>query len=433
MLRIGVVGPRLSVERILKLAREIEHDMEFVPYSYKETKEVEKIILKYDQQVDFWFFSGPIPYKIARKTPVSKEKLVYIFSVEASIYKGIMELAYSQGQILQRVSMDMVLSDDYTDEESLQRLKTVIKEFYVKSFDTDIDPEKLFLFHYGLWKAQKIDGALTCYPTVYEALKEKGIPAYWISPTLAEINHAVRIFTEKIKTSYYKDTQIGVEMIEVIDFYKIKVKMKKPYKIQYLEIRLKEILLQLCEKIDGSLTEQGNGRFLIISSRGVIEREIQTLQEILQQLSLEANATVAVGIGFGQTVYTAEINAYQALLHSKEKEEQKISIVQDDGTIIEGAGEDLELSYSYRTEDKEILEKLKQGNISVKTYNKLKALIRKMGRSSFTAKDLAVHLQMSERNAQRITADLCKVNLADCVGEELHHTRGRPIKVYQLK
>lgn len=50
----------------------------------------------------------------------------------------------------------------------------------------------------------------------------------------------------------------------------------------------------------------------------------------------------------------------------------------------------------------------------------------------FTTKDLATQLQMSERNAQRIVADLCNVDLARICGEELQHTRGRPIKMYQL-
>ena len=82
---------------------------------------------------------------------------------------------------------------------------------------------------------------------------------------------------------------------------------------------------------------------------------------------------------------------------------------------------------------KNFLEKLNKGNISVKTYKKIEALIRKMCRNGFTTKDLAIQLQMSERYAQKIVADLCKVNLAEYIGEESPHTRGRPIKVYKLK
>lgn len=63
---------------------------------------------------------------------------------------------------------------------------------------------------------------------------------------------------------------------------------------------------------------------------------------------------------------------------------------------------------------------------------KIHALVQKMRWKHFTTKDLATQLQMSERNAQRIVADLCSVDLARICGEELQHLRGRPIKMYQL-
>ncbi|MFK2827052.1 hypothetical protein QYG89_15475 [Bacillus sp. B190/17] len=433
MYRIGVVGPSLSVKRILELANEIEQEMEFIPYSYTETKEVEKIVLEHDHQVDFWLFSGYIPYRVAKKTLSSDENLVYIYSTESSIYKGFMELVYSQGKLLDRISIDMFPPTNVAEGEGLQQLKKKVKDLHVKTFDVDIDPKEMFEFHFDLWKQKKIDGALTCYPTVNEALKKAGVPSYWMSPTRIEIFQTIRIFFEKIKTSYYKDTQIGVGMIEVKDFDSIKERMKQTYQIQYLELRMKETLIQLCEKLDGSLFEEGNGRYTVFSSRGAIEREIQTFKEKAQYLSLEADTAVAVGIGFGQTVFSAEVNAHRALRQSKEKAEPGIVIVQDDGMVIESAGQEEELTYSYRTDNKDFLEKLKKGNISVKTFKKIDALMQKMGWNDFTTKDLAAHLQMSERNAQRIVADLCNVDLAENIGEESHHTRGRPIKVYRLK
>ncbi|GHI01200.1 hypothetical protein [Neobacillus kokaensis] len=434
MYRIGVVGPSVSVNRILKLAKEIEQEMEFKPYSYSEATEVEKIVVEHDEQVDFWLFSGYIPYMVAKKTLSSDEKMVYIFSTESSTYKSFMELVYSQGRLLDRVSIDMIPATNVAEGDSLQQLKETVKELYVKTFDADIDSRELFTFHYDLWKQKKIDGALTCYPSVNEALNKAGVPANLMSPTRIEIFQTIRIFFEKIKTSYYKDTQIGVEKIEVKDFDSIKEKMEKTYQIQYLELRLKETLIQLCEKIDGSLFEEGNGRYTIFSSRGAIEREIQTLKDKVHYLSLEANTTVSVGIGFGKTVLAAEINAHRALQQSKKKEEQGIVvIVQDDGTIIESAGQDEELTYSYRTDDKVLLEKLKKGNISVKTFKKIDALIQKMGWRDFTTRDLSVNLQMGERNAQRIVAELCDAGLAESIGEESQHDRGRPIKIYRLK
>lgn len=433
MFRIGVVGPKLSVNRIFEMAREMEQEMEFIPLAYKETSEIEEIILSNDQQVDFWLFSGYIPYMIAKKLFSSDEKLVYIFFTESSIYKGIMELSYSQGKLLNQVSMDMVQPAHNAERDGVDQLKMTVKDLYLKIFDAKINPNELFHFHYDLWKQQQTEGALTCYPTVYQALIEAGVPAYWMSPTRNEIFQTIRIFFEKIKTSYYKETQIGVVTIEMMDFDTIKEKMKKPYQIHYLELRLKEVLIQLCENLGGSLFEQGNGRYTIFSSRGVIEREIQNIQEKIKSLSTEANTAVAAGIGFGQILYSAEMNAHRALRQSKQKEAKKITIIQEDGTIIESVGQEEELTYLYRTDDKEFLDKLNKGNISVKTYKKIEALIRKMGRIGFTTKDLAINLQMSERYAQKIMADLCKADLAEYIGEEAPHTRGRPIKVYKLK
>ncbi len=433
MFRIGVVGPSLSVNRILEMAREIEQEMELIPCVYNETSEIEEIVLSNNQQVDFWLFSGYIPYMIAKKLFRTDENLEYIFFTESSIYKGIMELSYSQGKLLNQVSIDMVQPVHNAEEDGVQQLKKTMKDLYLRTFDAEVDPNELFQFHYDLWKQQKTEGALTCYPTVHQALIKAGVPAYWMSPTRIEIFQTIKIFFEKIKTSYYKETQIGVVMIEVVDFDTLKEKMKKPYQIHYLELRLKELLIQLCENLGGSLFEQGSGRYTIFSSRGVIEGEIQSIQEKIESLSIEANTTAAAGIGFGQTLYFAEMNALRALRQSKEKAAKKITIIQEDGTMIESVGQEEELTYDYRTDDKDFLAKLNKGNISVKTYKKIEAIIRKMGWSGFTTKDLAMHLQMSERYAQKIVADLCKANLAEYIGEESPHSRGRPIKVYKLK
>lgn len=433
MFKIGVVGPSLSVHRILEMAREMEQGMDFIPYIYKETSEVETIVLSNDWQVDFWLFSGYIPYMMAKKILPSDENLVYIFSTESSIYQGLMELSYSQGELLKQISMDMVEPAHNVEGEGLDQLKITMKDVYVKTFNATIDPDALFQFHYDLWKQKKTEGALTCYPTVHQALIQAGVPAYWMSPTRIEIFQTIRIFFEKIKTSYYKETQIGVVMIEVIDMDYVKEKMTRPYQIHYLELRLKELLIQMCENLGGSLFEKGSGRYTIFSSRGVIEREIQSIQGKMDSLSMEANTPVAAGIGLGQTLYLAEMNAYRALRQSKEKEEEKITIIQEDGTIVESVGREEELTYSYRTDDKEFLEKLNKGSISVKTYKKIEALVRKKHWNGFTTKDLAVNLQMSERYAQKIMADLCKVDLAEYIGEESPHSRGRPIKIYKLK
>ncbi|WP_338131121.1 hypothetical protein [Cohnella rhizosphaerae] len=240
----------------------------------------------------------------------------------------------------------------------------------MKYFDVDIDPQALFQFHLDLWKSKRTEGAFTCFSMVFEALKEAGVPVFLISPSRMEIMQTLRIFVEKVNTSYFKETQIGIEIIEIENFDRIIDKAKSPYHLQYLELRLKKALIDLCEKLDGSLLEKGNGRYAIFSTRGAIEREIKMLHHTVNYLAAEAETTVAVGIGFGETAYSAETNAHRAIQQSKGKEEHGIVIIKEDGTMIESAGQEEELTYSYRTDDKDFMEKLKKGNISVKSYKK---------------------------------------------------------------
>ncbi|NHN31724.1 hypothetical protein [Paenibacillus agricola] len=433
MYKIGVVGPNRSVERILELANEFEQGMAFIPYPYVETKEIEGIVLENDHKVDSWLFSGSIPYRIARGALGSDEKLVHIRLTESSLYKCFLDLAFSQGKLIDRVSIDIFTISDIDIDRALQELEMAPHDLHVKYFDTDIEPEELFLFHLDLWKSGKTEGAFTCFSMVFEALKEAGVPTFLISPSRMEILQTLRIFIEKVNTSYFKETQIGIEIIEIEQFDTIIEKAKSPYHLQYLELRLKKSLIDLCEKLDGSLLEKGNGRYVIFSSRGAIEREIRMLQSTIEYLSLEADTTVAVGIGFGETAFSAETNAHRAIRLSKGKEEHGIVIIKEDGTMIESVGQEEELTFSYRTDDKDFMEKLKKGNISVKSYKKIEALNRRMGWSVFTSRDLAAHLHMSERNAQRIVSELCEAELAEYIGEEYAHTRGRPNKMYRLK
>ncbi|WHX61096.1 hypothetical protein [Peribacillus frigoritolerans] len=100
--------------------------------------------------------------------------------------------------------------------------------------------------------------------------------------------------------------------------------------------------------------------------------------------------------------------------------------------MIESVGEEEELRFSYRIDDKDFMEKLKKAKISVKNYNKLYALVNRLKLNDFTIKDLTTHLYWDESNARRIVS-LCEVNLAEIIGEESYSSRGRPSKIYRLK
>ncbi|RNB88893.1 hypothetical protein EDM59_07305 [Brevibacillus nitrificans] len=431
MYQIGVVGPNTSVDRILGLADEFGQVMRFIPLPYSEFQETRNIVKENDHQVDMWLFSGKLSYLIAKSVLESDENLVHIQHTESSLYRCFLLMAYHQGKFIERVSIDELADSQL--EVALQQLDFPAKDLFVKTYDIETNPDDLLAFHLQLWREGKTEGAITCFEGVYLALKEAGVPAYWFTPSELEVHQALRILSERVRAFYFKDTQIAVEIIEIDDFDKIAENARNPYRLQYLELRLKEALIRLCETIDGSLMERGNGRYVIFSSRGAIERRIDMLRKTIEQLSLESESRVAVGIGFGETVFSAEVNALRAIQHSKEKTEPGIVIVQEDGKVIETAGKDQGLSYSYRMDDPQFLDQLKKANVGIRTYNKIAAFVRRMGWTNFTTKDLATQLHLDERNVRRIITSLSEVGLAAYVGEEATSLRGRPSKIYRLE
>lgn len=430
MHRIGVIGPPESIERILDVANEYEHEIKFIPFPYQESREAKNIVTEHQHQVNGWFFSGPVPYIMAKDVLGSNANYVYSPNTGSSLYRCLLQMMHDhQKHTLDEISIDMIETENI--HESLNEMGISIGKLYIKSFDEEYNSQELVQYHVQLWKEGKTKVALTCLNSVYHALINEGVPAYRILITKMEIRQALEIIIEKVKGSYFKDTQIGVEIIEFDQYDQIAEKAQTRVQLQQLELKIKQTLLHLCEKLDGSFMEIGDGRYQIFSSRGAIIREIDILYSTVRQLTLDTEVPVAVGIGFGETAASAEMNAYKAVQYSKEKSDHGISIIQEDGTIIESIGQDEELTFAYRSHDKSLLEKLNQANLSIKTYSKIEALIHRMGWEGFTTADLASHLSMTKRNAQRIVASLCEFGLAEYEGEE-SQSRGRPSKIYRL-
>lgn len=434
MYKVGIIGPNMSVERIINLAKELETGIEFIAYPAEDVKQMKKTILEHSQQVNAWLLSGPVPYAIAKQVLDSDEKLYYIMVTESSIYKVFLQMSYSLGKIIERASIDMIdVLQENLVTKAFKQLDKAPADIYIKSFTADFNTEELIRFHIDLWKKGKTEGAFTCLPAVYDVLTKEGIPVYRLSPTDIEVEQTLKMLAGRVKTFYFQSTQVGIEIIEIEQFDQIIEKTNNIYHPQYLELDLNKVILKLCERLNGSFLYKGNGRYVIFSSRGAIEREIAQLQKTVEQLSLETDTAVSVGIGFGETAFSAELNARRAVQQSKMKGNGEIFIVQENGLMVESVGKEEELVYSYRSEDKDVIENLNKANISIKTFKKIEALINRMGWDSFAASDLATHLAMTLRNAQRIIASLCEFNLAEAVGEEVRSSRGRPSKIYRLK
>ncbi|WP_217636915.1 hypothetical protein [Dendrosporobacter quercicolus] len=431
MSKIGIVGPATSVERILSIIEKSKYtNMEFIPFPYNEIYETADIVKNNYAKVKGWLFSGPAPLMMAKKALGSNDNLSYCPGIGAGIYRSFMQIAYHQKKLVNRISIDMVDGADDV-HESLLELGIPNSDMIIKLYDHTVSLDELAQFHLQLIKAGKTDAAITSLDSVYTVLKKENILVYRNTPTTMEIRQAIKIIVEKVTASYFKNTQVGLAILQVENFDEMIEKIKTPYGLQYLELDIKKLLLKFCEDLDGYLVEKGRGRYEIYSSRGSIEKKFTPLKNVINQLSLETDCAISVGIGFAETVFTAELNAHKAVQHAK-KRQNGIVIIEDGGQLIENAGDQDELTYSYYSNDKELLSRLNQANISIKTFKKIEAVIRRMDWDSFTSAQIAAKLDVTDRNIRRIFNSLCEIGLLECIGETDSNMRGRPSKIYKL-
>lgn len=431
--KIGIIGATQSVEKIMTVSREFEDGIKFIPLPFEDEKEIQPILHNNKRKVNGWLFSGPLPYAIAKEYLENEDNVSYCQSSGAGLYINCLQIAFKNGTSLPRISVDMF--------ESLMDIEQTMKEtglpldgVYIKYYDQKHDLEEITQFHLRLWQEGKIEGAITALRTVFHNLEEQNVPVYALTLTKQEIYQSLKIITEKVKTSYFKTTQVGSVIIAINQYEEVIEKAKSLSMLQNLEWKLKGVLLPLCNSLNGYLLEKGSGVYEIFSSRGAIEQELTMLRETIQQMGIAINFDVSVraGVGFGETVSNAEFNAYRALRNIDEKTDGGLIIIRDDGGIVEAASQEKEVSYDYYSNDTSLLEKLHRAAVGIKTFRKIEATVGKMKWDTFTVAQLASQLSVTEQNIRRIISSLNAVELVVVAGEEFAATRGRPGKLYRL-
>ncbi len=431
MRKIGVVGPKQSINRILDVAKTMDIDVDLIAFPYDDAHETVEIIKKNSYKAKGWLFSGSLPYMLAIEAFGSDENFSHCAFDGAGLYKCFLQVAYHQNTVIERLSIDIPDMENLT--QALQELDLPNRDIYVNRYNTNFDTLSIVQFHRELWQAGKTDAAITSLGAAYLALKQDGnIPVYRNSVTSTSIRYALKVIVGKTNASFFRNSQVGLEVIEIENFDDVIEKTASSYNIKRLELRISKELIDLSEKLNGCLLERGRGRYEISSSRGAIDREMGLLKDVIRRLSLEMNVPVAVGVGFGETVSSAEMNARRALLHAKKRKKEKLVIIQEDGILVESVGQPEELSYAYYSDDQELLKKLHEADVGIKNYKKIEATIRRMRWNTFTSSQLAEELSVTERNVRRIFTGLTKVGLIECIGEEFSTVRGRPSRLYRL-
>ncbi|PKR77871.1 hypothetical protein CEY16_08050 [Halalkalibacillus sediminis] len=430
-IQIGVVGPQDSIAKVMDAGEEFE-DLNLQPFPYKKTEETHSIIESNREQIDQWFFTGPVPYKFAIKNELIKEREAdYAHLHGSSLFGTLLEANLKENKVVTKISLDSIGEKELNQIKDSYALQNIS---IVSEFTSDYVPYKqLVEFHERCYLEGNTEVALTCIQSAYKELKKRGVPAYRISQSDLSIKRALMSIREKALAKSYRKKQLVIFGVEVL-YPETSELSSETFKIRHRELELNRVLLEFVELINGSLVNIGKGLYHVYTTRGEIElfQKYHSPFQWVKDLQSASQLDVQIGVGYGHNVLEANENVGIAFDYAKSNDEASIVIINEEKEVVEYRTDDQNLTYHLRNSSSKWDGRLKDAKVGAQTLSKIESLANHYQKTEITSSELAKWLKSTERNARRILGEMEKINLAKEAGEETGQ-RGRPRKVYRLE
>jgi len=432
-LKVAVIGPPDLVALVTEAGKKYP-GLSLIPAPYRHEAETLRLTLRYQSKVDIFLFAGPIPYEIASRK-IKDIPMVYIPYTGAGLYRVLFQLIKDRvggaAALFLRISVDILKRQEV--QERINEVGLSAERLFVNEYRVEQKAAEIVQFHYDLWKNGQIDQAITCVTSVYERLRELGVPCYRIIPTQSAICDSLKLVQLEGKSLKVGGTQLAVCIVSIRETMESDAGSTEEKERTQQEIA--QMLADFGEKTQTLMYWSDQSATTFISTRGVIEELTQnfTVVPLLDCIPLSLQLRVSQGIGIGYTANEAEQHAKAALVKAELQTGSGCYAILPTGTVLGPLGKETQLNYSARSHDPERLALAKQAKVSVGTINKLVSLNEQHDRTTLTTAELAKWFGVSLRSANRLLSRLTESNLAVVVGEEQPINKGRPRQLYSLR
>lgn len=397
MIKLAILTPKNSYEKIKKSLKDIECEVKYI--FYNNLYDLENLYLKNAQKYDGIITSGPIGYEIIKNSVELLTPLYHFDISKGDLYKYLFNILKENPKIdFSRVYIDFISPNkkDYWFKDIFKKEEEPI--FYKINFSNKNLYETLKNNYTNLKNNKKMDIVLTRISNMVEFLKNEKISFDFLFPSEENIKNTV---------------------LEVIKDIKILKSEKK--QIIFGKLLLNEISADIEEEIH-SISKNCIVKILDKSIEILMIYEDFINSNIALNLKKKLKMNFFSGWGKGNNINEARYNAEKAYKKSKETNFEVVYLVSTNSEIILSEIDD------EKKKNIEIIEKLKELNITKQNSEKLIELFR--SKEKVSCASLATYLDISERTANRLLLKLEENNLA--ISNLIKISRGRPKKLYQL-
>ncbi len=421
-IRIGVIGPKDSLDRIAHAKESMEEEFDLVLGVYDVKEETVELTKKIQNEVEVLLYSGIIPYRIASRAGVITKPALFIPRIGLSLARILWDLK-NRGLPYRRLSVDSVDLQDVL--EIAEELGFQFERIEIIDYDAQDSYEDLANKHIAYINSRQTQVAITGLSRTHQMLRDNDICSYKVLPTLYVIRENL------LKALYIGDVQRQRAAQLSVIILKLKNEGAADYQFLKLRNRFENGLITLANQVFGTFHPLGHDEFLLFATRGVIEAEhfestlLRTLSKITQSFS--------AGLGYGNTVHRAEMNARLALNRAIGHQGVCLYRMESDGRL-HGPIRDSQLTLSYQLQETNPMIKRVAADLGLSTayVGKIQALIDATNNRRFSAEEFATVLEISPRSARRILKNFEDKGYAEIVAHESPNKTGRPRKIYEI-
>lgn len=430
-LKIMIITSKYLFNYINKLIDKMDLNYDITIKVYENFSNISEVYNKYVNSVDGFLVSGKIAKAAILNSVINLKKPVVSFDITvAEIYRSIINLMIENKNIdLNRVIFDFQIP--VGDNISVSHfLNNIDQNFpfskivnWTKNLNLDhinIIEEQLVNEIRHLWEYKVIDCIVCQYSSIIPYLEKNKIPFIYPLPTGEQLYSSIKRLVTMIEM---KKMRNNFPVILRLDLLKLDLQS-----INDLECLLKKFfndnLINCNIQIDND-----NIKIQLTVSQFLFITDNAKTSKLTKYLNDNKVNNVIISYGIGN-------NFYEALKNSDIAKRESIlkngSYVVDENENLIGPLDSDNYLIIKNTIDDKIIKISRSSNLSTTTIQKIIAITKMNQSKKITASELAIKLDSSVRNANRILQNIASGGYAKVLLEKTTNTKGRPTKVYIL-
>jgi len=434
-IKIGIVGPQSSVDKIVEAIVENVMYVEPIPLSYAEFTDAVGILQECQDTLDCLLFSGSTPYRYVSHFLHATCPWEYLPQSQLSLVCSLLQAAYTMGWDISRASFD-----SYAEK----LVYSAYREIGYERDDTELffagfeltDPsyiELLCQFHKQMYQSGKAACCITGIERVRMHLLDEKIPCIIIRNATEVIVQQVNKLRLDLQIKRVDDAKLAAVAIEIIYRGEHSAYSQSMLQVFYHKSSVSEQIYMYAQKLGAAVIESSGDCVYLFTTKAAIQNDTEDFKRfdlLCNLLSRDIVQNAFIGVGLGSDAHQSQRNADAARRHARQSGIDSLYVMQENrrmiGPITVSAKED------GRLVDEVLYRISAQTGIGIKALSRLDIILRQYQVKDTTARALAEMYGVNMRSMNRILLKLEQAGYLTVVGKESTATSGRPGRIMRI-